>query len=88
MGVLGLKVWVKVMGQATVGVVDSPPGEGRRGGTFLGIEEDELLEGKTEEGRRMEFVEKAIVDALRWLTSVAACVWGENGSLEEPLSLS
>ena len=86
MGVLGLKVWVKVMGQATVGVVDSPPGEGRRGGTFLGIEEDELLEGKTDKGRRREFAD--IVDALRWLTSVAACVWGENGSLEEPLSLS
>ena len=71
-----------------MGGVDSPPGGVRRGGTFLGTEEDELLEGKTEEGRRMEFVEKAIVDALRWLTSVAACVWGENGSLEEPLSLS
>ena len=71
-----------------MGVVDSPPGEGRRGGTFLGIEEDELLEGKTEEGRRREFVEKDIVDALRWLTSVAVSMWGENGSLEEPLSLS
>ena len=62
MGVLGLKVWVKVMGQATVGVVDSPPGEGRRGGNFLGIEENEFLEG---EGRIREFEDMDIVGALR-----------------------
>ena len=70
------------MGEAIAGGEDSPPGGGRRGGNFLGIEENEFLEG---EGRIREFEDMDIVGALRWLTSEAASMWGENGSLEEPL---
>ena len=61
-----------------MGGEDSPPDEGRRGGIFLGVEVNALLEGEIDEGRRRELVDKGIVDALRWLAS-AASVWGENG---------
>ena len=64
-----------------MGGEESPAGEGRRGGIFLGREEDELLEGETDEGRRMELMDKAKVDELRSLTSVAASAWDENESL-------